>query len=257
MRSTDTHPTGPSRPRAQGSPTPPGDEAAAAQVVAALADLLPDEAATHATTIRTPPTTTHPSEHALVASATPARKREFLAGRDCAHTALSALGCDTAPIERGPAGEPRWPAGTVGSLTHTPTLAAAAAARSCDLSAVGIDLEPLDPPVDAATARLIHAYDDASASTAPPALQPYLSKLAFAVKESVYKALFPATRWRPGFADIRVGLDAHYGRWRAHFNPSFRLDGRLPVPLEGRMIVTAGCILAGVGVTMHRLPRAN
>ena len=59
-----------------------------------------------------------PAEEALVRTADPRRRAEFTAGRACARTALARLGLPTAPVLAGRAGEPRWPAGVTGSITH-------------------------------------------------------------------------------------------------------------------------------------------
>jgi len=42
------------------------------------------------------------------------RRQEFTAGRECARSALSALGVQAAPILRGYRGAPQWPDGIVG-----------------------------------------------------------------------------------------------------------------------------------------------
>jgi enterobactin synthetase component D / holo-[acyl-carrier protein] synthase len=59
-----------------------------------------------------------PAEEALVRTADPRRQAEFTAGRACARTALARLGLPATPVLTGRAGEPRWPAGVTGSVTH-------------------------------------------------------------------------------------------------------------------------------------------
>ena len=60
----------------------------------------------------------YPGEAELVARAVDKRRREFCTVRHCARQALRQLGLPPAPVLRGERGEPRWPAGVVGSMTH-------------------------------------------------------------------------------------------------------------------------------------------
>jgi 4'-phosphopantetheinyl transferase EntD len=82
------------------------------------------------------------AEERAVGTAGSRRRAEFTAGRLCARMALARLGIPAAPILPGPAGEPRWPAGVVGSITHCPGYRACAVAWAADLAAIGIDAEP-------------------------------------------------------------------------------------------------------------------
>ncbi len=51
--------------------------------------------------------------------------------------------------------EPLWPAGVVGSISHSGELAGAVVARASDAWSVGLDIELLDPPLDAAVQRMV------------------------------------------------------------------------------------------------------
>ena len=70
------------------------------------------------------------------------RQREFATVRDCARTALGQLGIGPVPITSGRGGEPIWPNGIVGSMTHCTGYRGVAVARDHLLAAVGIDAEP-------------------------------------------------------------------------------------------------------------------
>lgn len=221
---------------------------------AALARLVPATVATWVTPVSHQPTHIHPDEATIVADASIARREEFLAGRACAHRALRSIRCDTAVIPRGVAGQPQWPAGVTGSITHTRHITAAAAARTRNVWALGIDLEPIDPPLDDATARLIRSGDPSVEPPVPPALRPYASKLVFTVKESLYKALFSSTCWRVEFADLAVALDASQGLWRAQLTSQSPLAGQPFGPYEGRLAITAGHVLAVVSLPTPTTP---
>jgi len=86
-----------------------------------------------------------PEDERAVARAVGKRRREFATARFYARTALARLGLDPAPIVPGPRGEPGWPAGVVGSMTHCAGYRAAAVARAEDVLTIGVDAEPDEP----------------------------------------------------------------------------------------------------------------
>jgi enterobactin synthetase component D len=118
------------------------------------------------------------------------RQFEFLAGRAAARAALRAAGLAEPPqIAIGPDRAPLWPAGFVGSITHSAGSAWAVAARDTLLRAVGIDMERI---VDAALMReighrVMTSADMQLALPHWPATR--LFSLVFSAKESAYKCL--------------------------------------------------------------------
>jgi 4'-phosphopantetheinyl transferase EntD len=129
-----------------------------------------------------------PVEAREVGRAVPARCAQFAAGRRAARAALRALGEPEVAIERGSRGEPRWPGGVVGSISHTDSVAAAVVARSGRSRSVGLDLErvgALTPalwPVVFRPGERRALGDDLVGAT-----------VAFSAKEAAYKALFAMT----------------------------------------------------------------
>src|ERR1039458_9943593 len=83
-----------------------------------------------------------PAEEAAVGRPVEKRRREFTTARACARKALAQLGLPPSPITNGERGEPRWPAGVVGSITHCDGYRACAIARSTEMVTIGIDAEP-------------------------------------------------------------------------------------------------------------------
>jgi 4'-phosphopantetheinyl transferase EntD len=83
----------------------------------------------------------HPEEEQLVAGAAEKSRRDFALGRTSAHAALAELKRDSGPILRADNGAPCWPAGVIGSITHTRGYAAALVARAADFSGLGVDAE--------------------------------------------------------------------------------------------------------------------
>lgn len=72
-----------------------------------------------------------------------ARLRTFVLGRCAAHCALKALKREVVPVLRGEKGEPIWPAGIVGSISHKDRIAVAAVGRKEKYKGMGIDIEDL------------------------------------------------------------------------------------------------------------------
>ena len=194
-----------------------------------------------------------PAEAAAVATADPVRRSEFAAGRAVAHAALARLPAPTGPVLPGRAGEPRWPDGVVGSITHCAGYRACAVGLARDMAAIGIDAEQCPPPGGVALDGGLLA---AVAGDAERAWLAELStagqgtpwdRVLFSAKESVYKAWYPHTGERPGPADITVRI-GQAGTFTATLPrgcaapPTARLTGRWLV--RRGLIVTAVTIRA-------------
>lgn len=140
-------------------------------------------------------------------TAAPERRRSAAAGRFAAHRALAALGVwNEGPLPRGARGEPVWPAGVVGSITHTAEFASAAVARGSVVRGLGIDSEAIGRAKD--PLRLQGKVFRAEERTRIPGLETSSEDRAFALvfsaKESLYKALYPLVRKVFWFEAARV-----------------------------------------------------
>ncbi|MFI6153795.1 4'-phosphopantetheinyl transferase [Kitasatospora sp. NPDC051170] len=205
----------------------------------------------------------YPEEAAQIARAVESRRREFTTARLCARRALARLGLPPVAVPPGPLGEPRWPAGVLGSITHSTNYRAAAVARSADVLALGIDVEPdLPLPEDllesiASPAEHARLLDLEQAAPSPV----NWGRLLFSAKESVYKAWFPQGRRILDFfdADVTFGppLGGGDGSFRAHLllTPLERELG-LRADYSGRWLARGGLLLTTV-VTLApaRAPR--
>jgi 4'-phosphopantetheinyl transferase EntD len=109
-----------------------------------------------------------PEEEKIIAHAVEARRREYAVVRSCARTCLKRLGYPRVPILPGAGGEPMWPAGVQGSMTHCAGYAAAAVGLLLRISAIGIDAEP-DAPLSDGVVDLVAtpAERDRLAGTQP------------------------------------------------------------------------------------------
>ncbi|WP_154035523.1 4'-phosphopantetheinyl transferase family protein, partial [Bifidobacterium breve] len=124
-------------------------------------------------------------ERALVGNATAKRRREFTETRLLAHEALRRIGHD-GPILKGSDGEPLWPSGIVGSLSHCPSLCAAAVASAERIRAVGVDVDDSDGLSDGIMRFVFSSEELASLRMASSVER----RAAFCAKEAASKALY-------------------------------------------------------------------
>ena len=136
------------------------------------------------------------------------RDTEFSAGRLAAKQALAELGVYDFTLLKGEGGEPLWPPGVVGSISHTQGVCMASVSDAGSLRGLGLDVEAqrkLRPDIQRVICReeelSLHWYSDAE-----------LAKLIlFSAKESVYKALYPSQQRFIGFQEVVVEFDEELG----------------------------------------------
>lgn len=190
------------------------------------------------------------AEAELVARAVEKRRREFATGRLCARRALAALGVEAGAIGSGERGEPLWPAGVVGAISHCRGYRGAAVARAAELASLGIDAEPHQPLPDGLLGDVARAEErPALAALAAAAPEVHWDRLLFSAKESVYKAWFPlAKRWL-GFEDAVLELDPERRAFTARLLVPGPQLGRAELRwFEGRWLVADGLVLTSVTV---------
>lgn len=145
----------------------------------------------------------HPDEDRLVAGSADKRRRDFALGRACARAALAELGHGGAVIAKADDGAPSWPAGTVGSITHTRGYAAAVVGNVRDFAGLGIDAEQVGEVTQELWPRLFTSVELDRLKAHPHPLT--AATLVFSAKESSYKA------WRRKsplvFREIQVTLE--------------------------------------------------
>jgi 4'-phosphopantetheinyl transferase EntD len=133
------------------------------------------------------------------------RLLETAAGRAAARAALRRAGLPEREIARDRGGAPLWPAGIVGSITHTDGLALAAVASEEELAAIGIDLERVRELTPAA---LEHITSSSERARVRASADPAGDAIAlFCAKEAFYKAQYPHTGRVLGFDAVEIVLD--------------------------------------------------
>ncbi|WP_243118290.1 4'-phosphopantetheinyl transferase family protein [Actinomyces wuliandei] len=149
-----------------------------------------------------------PAEERHIARAVARRRAEFTTVRYCARQALRGLGRQRPVMVPGDQGEPTWPDGVVGALTHCEGYRAAAVARSQEVASLGIDAEP-NGPLPSGVLGIVASAAERDHLRAVSAQRPGIAfdRLLFSVKESVYKAWFPLERCWLGFDDVEVRIE--------------------------------------------------
>jgi 4'-phosphopantetheinyl transferase EntD len=171
-----------------------------------LAGLLDPDVRAAASALVAGPDALLPEERACVVRAVAKRQREFAQGRVLARRLLAGLGAAHGPLLPDADRVPRWPAGVVGSISHTDGLCVVAVAREGDVLGLGVDVEPAEPLGDELAPRIATPTERAWLADRPGRGGRELLRALFCVKESVYKACFPRTRERWGFQELEVTL---------------------------------------------------
>ncbi len=174
------------------------------------------------------------------------RRREFVTGRACARRALRELGVPAAPIPAGARGEPIWPTGVVGSITHCRGYAACAVAHARDLLALGIDAEP-NRALPALVAAQVASGRERDLYCSDAGL--HKPRLVFSAKEAVYKAWYSLTGRRLSFEHVRLSFQRDTAEFSvvALTGPATMNGLRLDA-LRGRWSLCDGVILTAVAV---------
>jgi 4'-phosphopantetheinyl transferase EntD len=189
----------------------------------------------------------YPAEAEHLRLAVAKRRDEFATVRGCARRALRQLGLSRPAMVPDRGGEPPWPEGIVGSMTHTDGYCAAAVAQRLRVRSLGIDAEqnaPLPEDVLALIAGTAErARLDALASEHPGVAW---DRLLFSAKESVYKTWYPVIGTSLGFddVDLRLGVDGTFTvelTNTEHGEPAARLLSRV----SGWWWVASGHLVTG------------
>lgn len=194
-----------------------------------------------------------PAEQLAMRTAGPRRRAEFTAGRLCARTALAGLGVPGAPILPGPAGQPQWPAGVTGSITHCPGYRACAVAWAADVAAIGIDAEP-DEELPGGLIEAVAAGPERPRIRRLTAAMPAVrwERLVFSAKEAAGKLWYPLTGQWPDLGELAVSA-APAGTFTVRLPGAGPAPGGtgtapagLPVTLTGRWLARDGLILTAI-----------
>jgi 4'-phosphopantetheinyl transferase EntD len=181
-----------------------------------------------------------PEEAAEIERALDKRRREYAAGRQLARRLLHRVSVESRwPLLRGEGGAPRWPAGIVGTISHTRGLAAVAIARADAVRSIGLDLESGAPLESGLWHMVCTDHELQWLAALPPGSAGRQAKAVFSAKEAVYKTQYPLTGVVLAFDAVDIDLDVAAGGFTATFRvtagpfePGARMHGRLALGPE-------------------------
>jgi 4'-phosphopantetheinyl transferase EntD len=190
-----------------------------------------------------------PEEEPLIARSVAKRRNEFVTVRYCARLALADLGVPPAPILKGDKGEPCWPDGVVGSLTHCEGFRGAVVARREQVRSLGIDAEPHDVLPKGVLDAISLPVERTELAVLPGGL--HWDRILFCAKEATYKAWFPLTHRWLGFEDAHVTFDVDGTGEAGTFSSRILIDpsaeaGAPLTRLNGRWSVAHGLALTAI-----------
>ena len=147
-----------------------------------------------------------------LSSAVIKRRAEYLAGRYAAQQLLRESGCyESVVIGAGHA--PQWPPGWTGSLSHTDQWAIAVISRASAQWRPGVDIENLRSDALYETADLFVTPKERTLLANSGMEREIVLLLAFSMKESLYKSLYPQVQRFLGFDAAEIyQVDPHRQR---------------------------------------------
>jgi 4'-phosphopantetheinyl transferase EntD len=156
---------------------------------------------------------------------------------------LAELGIASRPLVPRSDRSPTWPAGVVGSITHTKDYCAVVVARGSALRSVGVDAEA-DRTLELGLITLICTAEERQRM----ARRPHGDRDAivyFAGKEAFYKCQYPLTRTFLDFQDVDLELDHAAGTLRVRAVRGLAQSCDWLAQLRGRFLRRDQLVLCG------------
>jgi 4'-phosphopantetheinyl transferase EntD len=185
-----------------------------------------------------------PEERSHIARAVDKRRAEFGTARVCARRALARLGFEPEPLVPSEDRAPRWPAGIVGSITHTKGYCSVVVARAEHCRSVGLDAEQDVPLAEGLIEKIC-----------TPAERAFLRERAagdaivyFAAKEAYYKCQYPLTKSYLDFQDVELEVDFERATFRGRVIKPTMLKPAWLDRLEGSFLRQRGLVLCGLSL---------
>lgn len=207
------------------------------------------------------PSTLHPDEQPLIASAVENRRREFAAGRQCVRLAMERLGRRPEALLIGERRSPLWPDDVIGSISHTEGYAVAVVGlvdpdrdsdrgRDAALApvpapiTVGIDAEHVGRVLDHLHDRLFTPAELERLAALSPADREVAATVMFGAKEAFYKAQFVRTAAWVGFHDVELRPDGD--TFTMHRATDLDVLDAFEWPMTARSVVRRGIAISAV-----------
>ncbi len=192
-----------------------------------------------------------PGEADTLTRAVPKRIGEFVAGRLCARRALAEFGIANFALKVRQDRTPEWPAGVVGSISHTAGMYLAAVAAQSQVAALGIDCEVVGHVSAEIWPTICGAPELKWLESLPTHERPAAVALIFAAKEAFYKCQYPLTREWLDFKDLDVRVDAWGPGGSLYEIQACRplaVANLMRLPVTGAYLFRDGFVTAGVAM---------
>ena len=179
------------------------------------------------------------------------RMREFAAGRGLARRALAKFGVHDAPLGLGSNGQPIWPDGFTGSISHKGQYCVVAVARKACFLGLGIDIE-WNEPFEEVDLDSICTPDERKQAALFPMDTCAFANLLFSAKEAFFKCQHAVTGVADvGFLDVQPLFDPKVAQFTIEINDP-RLRDILPQNcwFDGRFLVNRQIVASGVVLTL-------
>ncbi|KIC10722.1 phosphopantetheinyl transferase [Leisingera sp. ANG-M1] len=187
------------------------------------------------------PPAPYPEEAAALSpNAVAKRRNEFAAGRESVRQAMRQLGWKPEPVRAGSDRAPIWPAGLVGSITHTKSCAMAVLSQTGAVQGLGIDIEEDTPLKEELLPAICSEREQAWLRQQDNPGQ--MAKVIFSAKEAAYKAQYTLSRAFYGFDGMELEFDLAAGAYQAVFTAD-RLPFTRGEAVGGSFVVGAGLIM--------------
>jgi 4'-phosphopantetheinyl transferase EntD len=150
---------------------------------------------------------------------------------------------------------PRWPAGTVGSISHTTGFAGAVAATTHRMRSIGIDIEIVGRVTTEIEPRIFTGRESAFLASLSAIARNRAATAIFSAKEAFYKCQYPLTGAWLDFSAVWLELNPDDATSEMS-SGTFTVDATqvapdlpgVPLPLTGRFAIADGFALTGVAL---------
>jgi len=162
------------------------------------------------------------------------RRDSFILGRKAARIALKKFTLeDKIFVGRGALGEPVWPEGFIGSISHTANWAICAVGSRKEIIGLGVDIEILAKKLNLKLSRRLSSDEESnffdSLNSNDEDKSQRLLRL-FSAKEAFYKSVFPTTKEFLGFRDVEL-------KWSEDLN---QFTGKIITPGKKKIAPVSG-----------------
>ncbi|MEM9195163.1 MAG: 4'-phosphopantetheinyl transferase superfamily protein [Myxococcota bacterium] len=149
-----------------------------------------------------------PEEEEAIVRAVEKRRREYIAGRVCAHRAMRTLGLEPVPVVREEDRSPRWPPNLRGTISHSSDYAVAVVGRASDVAGLGIDVEPREGIGPDLFERICTTRELTMLEALSDSSRGIEARVIFSAKEAFYKCQYAQSGQYLGFQDVELTLGA-------------------------------------------------